>query len=51
MKPILIKVSKDKNGSEFVTMSVQEFQAAIDSAYEAGVLDERYKPSTVENQN
>lgn len=41
MKPIIVKVSKDKNGRELVTMSLVEFEAAIDSAYEAGIIDGR----------
>jgi hypothetical protein len=41
MKPIIIKVSKDKNGIELVSIPLTEFQDAIDNAYEAGIIDGR----------
>lgn len=41
MKPILVKVSKDKKGNEFIVITQQEFEAAIDGAYEAGIIDGR----------
>ena len=41
MKPIIVKISKDKNGMEFVTMTAAEFEQAIDGAYEAGMIDGR----------
>lgn len=39
MKPIIIKVSKDKYGQEYVSLPLNEFEAAIDSAYDAGFAD------------
>ena len=41
MKPIIIKVSKDKNGMELVSIPLTELQEAIDNAYEAGIIDGR----------
>ena len=41
MKPVIIKVSKDALGREFVTLTLEEFEAAIDGAYDAGVIDGR----------
>ena len=41
MKPIIVKISKNKFGSDFITMTQQEFEAAIDCAYEAGIMDGR----------
>jgi len=41
MKPIIVKVSKDKNGCEFITLTLAEFEAAIDGAYDAGYVDSR----------
>ena len=35
MKPIIAKISKDKKGQEYVMMTYEEFEAAIDNAYEA----------------
>lgn len=39
MKPIIVKTSKDKSGRDFITMSLTEFEAAIDGAYDAGFID------------
>lgn len=47
MKPIIIKVSKDKNGCEFVTLTLAEFEAAIDGAYDAGYIDSRREQETM----
>ena len=41
MKPILVKVSKDNKGNEFIFITQKEFEAAIDGAYEQGVIDGR----------
>ena len=41
MKPIIIEVSKDAKGREWVTLAKEEFYAAIEQAYEAGLIDGR----------
>lgn len=41
MKPIIVRASKDKNGRELVTMTLAEFEAAIDNAYDSGIIDGR----------
>ena len=41
MKPIIVKISKDKYGHELIILTQSEFEAAIDGAYEAGVIDGR----------
>ena len=41
MKPIIIEVSRDKRGCEWVTLTREELQAAVDGAYEAGLMDGR----------
>ena len=41
MKPIIIEVSRDKYGAQWVTLTKEEFVAAVENAYEAGVLDGR----------
>ena len=41
MKPIIIEVSKDKKGREWVTLTREELEAAIDNAYDAGIMDGR----------
>ena len=39
MKPIIIEVSRDAKGREWVTMPREEFHDAIDRAYDAGMAD------------
>lgn len=41
MKPIIVTISKDKKGSEYVTITREELDAAIDGAYQAGLIDGR----------
>ena len=39
MKPIIIQISKDAKGREWVTITREEFYDAIDNSYDAGVVD------------
>ena len=41
MKPIIIEVSKDKTGAQWVTLTKEEFVSAVENAYEAGIIDGR----------